>query len=200
MKALTSPAAQVMVAFRVSHVLNRWWLTRPLAFLLRGLTVIWGGTEIHPSAIVGPGCLLVHSQKVVIGGGVVIGRNARIGHGVTIAADKGPRPPGSRGGGPVIGDNVTIAMDAIVVGPVTIGDGAWVGAQSLVLHDVPAGSFVRGSPARVVGSADRQWHKGVPHDPTPPLSDAGSVAGPVGTSDVGAQPIVDLSPPFPSSS
>ena len=149
-KALTSPAAQVAVLFRLSQVLYRWLPTRPLAFVLRGMTVVWGGTEIHPGATIGPGLLLVHSQKVIIGPGVTIGRNARIGQGVTIAGDKGPPAPGSRQGIPVLGDDVTVAVDAIVLGPVTIGDGAVVGAQSLVLHDVPAGAVVRGSPATVV--------------------------------------------------
>ena len=149
-KALTSPAAQVVVLVRISQVLYRWLPTRPLAFVLRGLTVVWGGTEIHPSASIGPGLHLVHSQKVIIGPGVTIGRNARIGQGVTIAGDKGPPAPGSRQGIPVLGDDVTVALDAAVLGPVTIGDGATVGAKSLVLHDVPAGAVVRGTPAKVV--------------------------------------------------
>ena len=153
-KALTSPAAHVVVLVRVSQVLYRWLPTRPLAFVLRGLTVVWGGTEIHPGTTIGPGLHLVHSQKVIIGPGVTIGRNARIGQGVTIAGDKGPPAPGSRQGIPVLGDDVTIALDAAVLGPVTIGDGAVVGAKSLVLHDVPAGAVVRGTPATVVRYLD----------------------------------------------
>jgi acetyltransferase-like isoleucine patch superfamily enzyme len=54
----------------------------------------------------------------------------------------------------VIGDDVTIALDAIVLGPVTIGDGAFVAAQAMVLRDVPARSVVRGSPAAVVRMLD----------------------------------------------
>lgn len=153
-KSLVSPAAHVVVLFRLSQLLYRSPLARPLAFALRGLTVVWGGTEIHPSTAIGPGLCLVHSQKVIIGPGVTIGRNARLGQGVTIAGDKGPVAPGSRQGFPVIGDDVTVALDAVVLGPVTIGDGAFVAAQSLVLHDVPAGAVVRGSPAAVVRYAD----------------------------------------------
>jgi acetyltransferase-like isoleucine patch superfamily enzyme len=65
----------------------------------------------------------------------------------------------------VIGDDVTIALDSIVLGPVTIGDGALIAAQSLVLHDVPAHSVARGSPAKVVRSAqhDPDLTEGSPH-------------------------------------
>ncbi len=92
-------------------------------------------------------------MKVVIGPQVRIGANARIGHGVTIAGDTGKGFTEGTGI-PVIGDDVTIALDSIVLGSVTIGDGALIAAQSLVLHDVPARSVARGSPAKVVRSAD----------------------------------------------
>jgi serine O-acetyltransferase len=153
-KGLFSPAVHVVLIYRLSVVCYRFLPTRPLAFLLRSVTVVWGGTEIHPATDIGPGLCLVHSHKVVIGPGVRIGANARIGHGVTIAGDTGQVGSRSRTGIPVLGDDVTIALDSIVLGPVTIGDGAFVGAQSLVLHDVPARSVVRGSPATVVRYLD----------------------------------------------
>jgi serine O-acetyltransferase len=153
-KGLFAPAVHVVLLYRLSVVCYRFLPTRPLAFLLRSVTVVWGGTEIHPATDIGPGLCLVHSHKVVIGPGVRIGANARIGHGVTIAGDTGQVGSRSRTGIPVLGDNVTIALDSIVLGPVTIGDGAFVGAQSLVLHDVPAHSVVRGSPAKVVRYLD----------------------------------------------
>lgn len=154
-KSIASPAVHVTVMVRVSQALYRWPLTRPLSFVIRGLTVVWGGTEIHPDTHIGPGLCIVHSQKVIIGPGVTIGRNFRIGQGVTIAGDKGPVAPGSRQGFPVIGDDVTVSMDAIVLGPVHVGNGAFVGAQSLVLRDVPACTMVRGSPATVTRHLDQ---------------------------------------------
>ncbi len=54
----------------------------------------------------------------------------------------------------MIGNNVTVALDALILGPVTVGDGAFVGAQSLVLHDVPPRTLVRGSPATVARHLD----------------------------------------------
>jgi serine O-acetyltransferase len=153
-KSLFAPAVHVVVMYRLSAALYKFLPTRPLAFLLRAMTTVWGGTEIHPATTIGPGLCLVHSHKVVIGPGVTIGSNARIGHGVTIAGDTGQVGSRSRVGFPVIGDDVTIALDSIVLGPVTIGDGAFVAAQAMVLRDVPARSVVRGSPAAVVRMLD----------------------------------------------
>jgi serine O-acetyltransferase len=153
-KSLFAPAVHVVLMYRLSAALYKFLPTRPVAFLLRAMTTVWGGTEIHPATSIGPGLCLVHSHKVVIGPGVTIGANARIGHGVTIGGDTGPVGSRSRMGFPVIGDNVTIALDSIVLGPVTVGDGAFVAAQSMVLHDVPARTVVRGSPAKVVRQLD----------------------------------------------
>ena len=152
-KALVSPAVHVVVLYRLSHVLAQFLPTRPLAFILRGLTVVWGGTEIHPDAQIGSGLRLLHSQKVIIGGGVTIGSDARIHQGVTLAGDPGRGSTNAVFGWPVLGDRVTVGADAIVMGPVHVGDGAVIGAKSLVIHDVPAGATVVGSPARVIRRA-----------------------------------------------
>lgn len=149
-KALASPAVQVVIMYRISHALYQRRLTRPFSYLLRSAAVVWGGTEIHPAAEIGPGLCLVHSQKILIAEGVRIGRNARISHGVSIGGDTGRGGPASLAGWPTIGNNVTIALDSIVLGPLTIGDEAFIGAQSFVVKDVPARCVAMGSPARVV--------------------------------------------------
>lgn len=153
-KLLFAPAVQVVVIYRISSACYRFAPTRPFAFLLRSVCIVWGGTEIHPAAQIGPGLCLVHSQKVLIGEGVRIGANARISHGVSIGGDAGRYGNASYAGWPVIGDDVTIALDSIVLGPVTVGDGAVVSAQSLVVRDVPPGGVVAGSPARLVRMVD----------------------------------------------
>ncbi len=153
-KLAFAPAVQVVVIYRISAFFYKNPITRPLSFILRGFTIVWGGTEIHPGAVIGPGLCILHSQKVLIGEGVVIGKNVRISHGVSIGGDTGPHGPASLTGWPVIGDDVTIALDSIILGPVTIGDGAVVGVRSLVVKDVPARSVVAGSPARVVRKLD----------------------------------------------
>jgi len=153
-KLLFAPAVQVVVVYRISAALYQNPLTRPLAFILRSFTIVWGGTEIHPAARIGPGLCLAHSQKVLIGEGVTIGSNVRISHGVSIGGDTGRGGPKDNVGWPVVGDGVTIALDAIVLGPVTIGDGAFVVAQSFVVKDVPPKAVVAGSPARIVRMLD----------------------------------------------
>ena len=145
---------QVVVLFRIGSFLYQWPITRPISYILRSFSIVWGGTEIHPSAKIGPGFCLVHSQKIVIGSDVTIGRDARISHGVSIGGDTGRGLGQDSSGSPVIGDHVTIALDSIVLGPVTIGDHAIIAAQSLVVRDVPAYTVAAGSPARSVRRLD----------------------------------------------
>lgn len=145
-KAVFSPAVHTTILFRLSTVLYRHLLTRPFAFALRTFSVVWGGTEIHPAATIGPGMCIVHSQKVLIGEGVVIGNNARICHGVSIGGDIGRM---GASGWPHIGDNVFIGMDVIIMGDVKIGDRVRLGAQSLVIKDVPDDAIVAAAPALI---------------------------------------------------
>ena len=153
-KLLFAPTVQVVVIYRLSSLLHRFPPTRPLAFILRGVTIVWGGTEIHPGAEIGPGFCLVHSQKVLIGPGVTIGKDVRISHGVSIGGDAGRGAPGGDTGCPILGDHVTVALDSIILGPVTVGDGAVISGQSFVVKDVPPYSLVAGSPARMVRKLD----------------------------------------------
>jgi serine O-acetyltransferase len=146
-RVLVVPAAHVVILWRISTLLYRSPFTRPFAYLLRLFTSVWGGTEIHPAAEIGPGLVLLHSQKVMIGEGVKIGKYARISHGVSIGGDAGTT---EFAGCPQIGDYVQIGMDSIIMGPVTIGDRAQIGAQSLVIKDVPELAIAVGSPARVL--------------------------------------------------
>lgn len=153
-KLLFAPTVQVVVLYRIGSALYRWPVTRPISYILRSFSIVWGGTEIHPSAKIGPGFCLVHSQKILIASGVTIGKDVRISHGVSIGGDIGRGLETQATGAPVIGDHVTIALDSIVLGPVTIGDHAVIAAQSLVVRDVPAHTLAAGSPARVVRRLD----------------------------------------------
>jgi serine O-acetyltransferase len=84
----------------------------------------------------------VHSQGVVINTSVKGGRNVMLEHQVTIGAEKGAYP--------VLGDNIFIGAGAKILGGVRIGNGAKVGANAVVVDDVPEGATVVGIPARVV--------------------------------------------------
>jgi serine O-acetyltransferase len=101
-----------------------------------------GGCIIGRGADFGPGLVLVHSNGVVINTTVKGGRNVVIEHQVTIGAEKGLSP--------VLGDEVFIGAGAKIIGTLKIGSGAKVGANAVVLEDVPEGATVVGIPARVV--------------------------------------------------
>jgi serine O-acetyltransferase len=75
---------------------------------------------------------------------VVIGENCRIAHGVTIGGRSGHYEV------PVIGNNVTVGVGAVVLGPIKVGDHAIIGANAVVIHDVPAHAVVAGVPARII--------------------------------------------------
>ncbi|MGO4126580.1 serine O-acetyltransferase [Inquilinus sp. YAF38] len=117
------------------------------AAVLHRLSIFLTQCYIEPSATIGPGLGLPHAVGVVIGQGVRIGSHAVIYQNVTIGAGK---PNGSSY--PVIEDEAVICANAVVIGDITIGQGALIGALSLVRSDVPAGCVAAGNPARILPS------------------------------------------------
>lgn len=117
-------------------------MARMFANVARALT----GIEIHPGAKIGRRFVIDHGMGVVIGETAVIGDDVLIYHGVTLGAKtatSGKRHPN-------IGNNVTIGANAIVLGNITIGDGASIGAGSVVTKDLPAGKIAVGNPAKIL--------------------------------------------------
>ena len=146
-KLLLNPRIRAVLWFRLSHALAQRGLM-PLALLIRAHTLRSAGVEIHPSAQIGGGLYLIHSTGIVVGPGVVIGRDCRLHPGVVL----GEPGRGSTGtwGEPVVGDNVTIGTHAVILGKITLGDRCVVGANSVVLKDVPDDGVVAGVPARLI--------------------------------------------------
>ena len=105
------------------------------------------GIEIHPGAKIGRGLFIDHGMGIVIGETAVIGDNCTIYHGVTLGGrghSKGERRH------PVIGDNVLVGAGAKLLGPITVGNDVSIGANAVVLHDIPDYATVVGVPGKVV--------------------------------------------------
>ena len=132
----------VLIFYRIAHGLYKIKLFF-LARLISQLGRFFTGIEIHPGAKIGKGLFIDHGMGVVIGETAEIGDNVTIYHGVTLGGtgkDKGKRHP-------TIGNNVIIGCGAKILGPISIGDGAKIGANSVVLKDVPKGKTAVGIPA-----------------------------------------------------
>ena len=138
-KALGTDGTAAMVLYRMMQGSRR--AGRPvLEMVFNKLTSVVGGAIIGRGAEFGPGFVLIHSDGVVINGAVRGGADIKIEHQVTIGAEKRQSPE--------IGDGVFIGAGAKIIGPVKIGAGARVGANSVVLHDVEAHTTVVGIPAK----------------------------------------------------
>lgn len=132
----------VLIFYRIAHGLYKIKLFF-LARLISQLGRFFTGIEIHPGAKIGKGPFIDHGMGVVIGETAEIGDNVTIYHGVTLGGtgkDKGKRHP-------TVGNNVIIGCGAKILGPISIGDGAKIGANSVVLKDVPKGKTAVGIPA-----------------------------------------------------
>ncbi len=146
---LTYPGLHAVWAHRVAHRLWRWRLkliARVLSQLTRWLT----GIEIHPGATIGNRFFIDHGMGVVIGETAEIGDGCTLYHGVTLGGttwEKAKRHP-------TLGKNVVVGAGAKILGPITIGDNARVGSNSVVVKDVPADATVVGIPGRVVIARD----------------------------------------------
>lgn len=140
---LLYPTIHAMIAYRMAHFLYN----RKIFFLARLISQIarfFTGIEIHPGAKIGKGLFIDHGMGVVIGETAEIGDNVLLYHGVTLGGtgkDKGKRHP-------TLGDNVVIGAGAKVLGPIYIGNDSKIGANSVVLKDVPEGSTAVGIPAK----------------------------------------------------
>jgi len=123
--------------------------------------VIWYislvSTEIHIpyTAEIGGGLLIPHPKCIFFHSKCVIGENLTIAQGVTIGGNIYKTKDGRRS--PIIGDNVLLGAGANVLGPVTVGDNSIIGANSVVIKDIPKNSVAVGVPAKVVKEVDEPY-------------------------------------------
>ena len=146
------PGVHALLLHRLSHRL--WgagfkWLARLLSHLGRFLT----GVEIHPGATIGRRVFIDHGMGVVIGETAEIGDECTLYHGVTLGGTSWSH--GKRH--PTLARGVVIGAGAKVLGPITVGEGAKIGSNAVVVRDVPPGATAVGIPARIIeGEAARE--------------------------------------------
>ena len=133
-----------LIHYRVSH----FFYERKLFFAARLISQysrFFTGIEIHPGAAIGKDFFIDHGMGVVIGETSIIGDGVLLYQGVTLGGtglEKGKRHP-------TIGSNVVIGAGAKVLGNITIGDNSYIGANSVVIKDVPPNSTVVGIPGKI---------------------------------------------------
>lgn len=137
------------------HRVSHWLWCHKLKSLARFnamLARFFTGVEIHPAAKIGRRFFIDHGMGVVIGETAEVGDDVTIYHGVTlggVSLKKEKRHP-------TIGNNVIIGAGAKVLGPFKVGDRVRIGANSVVLHEVPDDATVVGVPGRITGDSKRQ--------------------------------------------
>jgi serine O-acetyltransferase len=148
---LTYPGLHVLFWYRIARF---FYLVRLqlLAKIIMNIGTFLTRIEIHPGAKIGKGLFIDHGFGVVIGETTIIGNNVTIYQGVTLGG-RGNETTTKRH--PTLCDGVMIAAGAKVLGDIQIGKDAKIGANAVVLVDVPAGATAVGIPARIILKEDR---------------------------------------------
>lgn len=144
---------EVMLTYSGFHAIVIYKITRAISrakvpFLPRFFSQIGKfvtGIEIHPGATIGRNLFIDHGMGVVIGETAVIGNNVTLYQGVTLGGtgkEKGKRHP-------TLGDNIVVGAGAKILGNIVIGDSSYIGANAVVIKDVPPNSTIVGVPGRV---------------------------------------------------
>lgn len=140
---------------QIRHKIAKYFYNKKHYFLARYITEKTKrktGIEIHPGATIGKGVFIDHGSAVVIGETAVVGDNVTIYHGVTLGGtgkEKGKRHP-------TVKDNAFIGSGSKILGNITIGENAKIGANAVVLKDVPDNTTVVGIPAKIVKAENKK--------------------------------------------
>ncbi len=156
---LCYPSFHAIIMHRIAH-----WLYLRKMVLMPRLLSQWNrfitGIEIHPGAVIGEGLFIDHGSGVVIGETTEIGDNVTIYQGVTLGGtgkEKGKRHP-------TLGNNVVVSTGAKVLGSFTVGDDVKIGANAVVLRNIPPNCTVVGVPGRIVVREGRRIADAEPPD------------------------------------
>lgn len=147
-----------LIHYRIAHFFYKirlFFIARLISQVSRSLT----GIEIHPGACIGRRFFIDHGMGVVIGETAIVGDDVLIYQGVTLGGaglEKGKRHP-------TIGNNVVIGAGANILGNITIGDNSYVGANAVVIKDVPPNSTVVGVPGRITKQDGKKIDIGLDH-------------------------------------
>ncbi len=152
---LTSyPGIKAVLLYRIAHFfwrLHMPYIPRYISDIARELTAI----DIHPGAVIGSDFFIDHGAGVVIGETAEIGNNCTFYSGVVLGGtslNRGKRHP-------TLGDNVVAGSGAKILGPVAIGDNVRIGANSVVINDVPPNCVVVGVPGKIVEKVHEKVQK-----------------------------------------
>lgn len=145
LRMMRTDAFHLLVLFRLRALIRRWHIPM-LNRHLRLCQMMFGGVELGDEITLGRGVYFIHSLGTVVGGTARVGDRVRFMGNNTVGTARD-------NGYPVIEDDVELGAGARVLGPVRIGAGAVIGANSVVLSDIPAGAVAVGAPARIVRTA-----------------------------------------------
>jgi serine O-acetyltransferase len=163
-EVLLYPYLHALWLHRIAHALYvRGWPVLP-RLISQFSRLVTGGIEIHPGATIGRRFFIDHGTGIVIGETAVIGDNVMIYHQVTLGALgwwKDMKRAGSKRH-PTVEDNVIIGCGASILGPVTVGEHAKIGAMALVIEDVPPHSVVMGPLGTILTPEERRAETPVP--------------------------------------
>lgn len=140
-KTLLTDGTAAMLWYRLMQWSRRWRLV-PLEMVCNKLNAMFCNCIIGRGAEFGPAFVLVHATGIVINGRVRGGQHVYLEHQVTIGAERRMSP--------ALGDHVFVGAGAKIIGPVHVGSGSRIGANAVVLHDIPDGATAVGIPAKVV--------------------------------------------------
>lgn len=147
-----------IAVYRITHMLHRWGLGVIGRLIATGAKIITG-IEIHPRAKIGRGFAIPCGQGTFIGDTAEIGENCVLFNNVTLGGMGRHRLKRH----PTLGDNVRVDPGAVLLGPITVGDSAHIGANSaVIMHDVPPGAAVTGVPARITRRGGRHVDEPLP--------------------------------------